>query len=78
MRAEPWLDETRHGINHAISFGCDYCATDRRRRDVVWWRILLQKPVETGIEDVVSKVRDHRHAAARFGVMLQRDTGLGA
>jgi hypothetical protein len=37
MRAEPWLDETRHGINDAISFGCDYCATTRRKRDVACW-----------------------------------------
>jgi len=37
MRAEPWLDETMHGINQAISFGCDYCATTRRKRDVVCW-----------------------------------------
>jgi hypothetical protein len=58
MRAEPWLDETRHGINHAISFGCDYCATTRRRCDVVCWQILSQKPVEAGLEGVVSKVRD--------------------
>src|SRR5215475_3176623 len=31
MRAEPWLDEIRHGINPSISFGCDYCATTRCR-----------------------------------------------
>jgi hypothetical protein len=35
MRAEPWLDEIRHGINQANSFGCDYCATTRRKGDVV-------------------------------------------
>jgi len=34
MRAEPWLDEIRHGINPSISFGCDCCATTRRKRDV--------------------------------------------
>jgi hypothetical protein len=43
MRAEPWLDEIRHGINQANSFGCDYCATTRRKRDVACWQILLQK-----------------------------------
>jgi hypothetical protein len=37
MRAEPWLDATRHGIYHAISFGCDYCATIHRERDVACW-----------------------------------------
>jgi hypothetical protein len=31
MRAEPWPDQTRHGIEHAISVGCDYCATGFRR-----------------------------------------------
>jgi hypothetical protein len=39
MRAEPWLDEIRHGINLSISFGCDYCATTRRERDVACWSI---------------------------------------
>jgi hypothetical protein len=34
MRADPWLNDVRHGINPAISFGCDYCATTRRKRDV--------------------------------------------
>ena len=34
MRAEPWLDETMHAVNPLISFGCDYCATARRTRDV--------------------------------------------
>jgi hypothetical protein len=34
MRAEPWLDEIRQGLNQAISFECDYCATIRRKRDV--------------------------------------------
>src|SRR5258708_5733633 len=43
MRAEPWLDEIRHGINQANSFGCDYCATTRRKRDVACWPILLKK-----------------------------------
>src|SRR5579863_6084079 len=33
MRAERWLDGVRHGIKPAISFGCDYCATARRKRD---------------------------------------------
>ena len=37
MRAEPWLDDVRLGINPAISFGCDYCATTRRKRDVAVW-----------------------------------------
>jgi hypothetical protein len=37
MRAEPWLDETGHGINHAISFECDYRATTRRERDFPCW-----------------------------------------
>jgi hypothetical protein len=36
MRAEPWLDEIRHGINSSISFGCDDCATTRRTRDVAF------------------------------------------
>ena len=27
MRAEPWLDEIKHDITPAISFGCDDCAT---------------------------------------------------
>jgi len=27
-------DEIRHGINPSISFGCDCCATARRKRDV--------------------------------------------
>jgi len=47
MRAEPWLDETMHGINQAISFGCDYCATTRRKRDVACWHrtdMLPQSP----------------------------------
>jgi hypothetical protein len=35
MRAEAWPDETRQGINHAISFRCGYCATTRRRGDFV-------------------------------------------
>src|ERR1700743_1652180 len=30
MKAEPWLNVIRHGINHAISFRCDDCATTRR------------------------------------------------
>jgi hypothetical protein len=30
---------TGHGINHAISFGCDYCATSRRSCDVVCWDV---------------------------------------
>src|SRR5579863_1090318 len=29
--------EIRHVINPAISFGCDYCATTRRKRDVAGW-----------------------------------------
>jgi hypothetical protein len=37
MRAEPWLDGIRHVIKPVISFGCDYCATDRRKRDVACW-----------------------------------------
>lgn len=36
MRAEPWLDEIRHGIKPAISCRCDYCATTRRKRNVVY------------------------------------------
>src|SRR5882724_2873434 len=32
MRAEPWPDVSRHGINHTISFGCDYCATTLQAR----------------------------------------------
>jgi len=43
MRAEPWLDEIRHGINLSISFVCDFCATTRRERDVACWQILLKK-----------------------------------
>jgi hypothetical protein len=39
MRAEPWLDKIRHGINPSISFGCDYCATTRRKRDIACWPI---------------------------------------
>ena len=27
MRAEPWPDRTRHGLNHPISWRCDDCAT---------------------------------------------------
>jgi hypothetical protein len=36
MKAEPWLNVIRHGINHAISFGCDdYATTRRAMADVV-------------------------------------------
>jgi hypothetical protein len=34
MRAEPWLDEIRQGLNQTISFECGYYATIRRKRDV--------------------------------------------
>jgi hypothetical protein len=39
MRAEPWLDEIGHGTKLAISFGCDYCATTRRKRAIAYWPI---------------------------------------
>jgi hypothetical protein len=43
MTAEPWLHEIKHRITQAISFGCDYCATTRRKR-----AIAFSKEVETG------------------------------
>jgi hypothetical protein len=44
MRTESWLDEIRHGINPSISFGCDYCATTRRKRDFAFWHFGLTVP----------------------------------
>ena len=46
MRAEPWLDEIGHGINLSISFGCDYCATTRSKRDVAGWQFPTGPPAD--------------------------------
>jgi hypothetical protein len=55
-------DETRHGINHAISFRCDYCATTRRKYDVACWHnreLHISTVVEA--EGVCGSVRDTGH-----------------
>src|SRR6476646_5569318 len=44
MGAEPWLDNIRHGINPSISFGSDYCATTRRKRDVLFKKFVSPLP----------------------------------
>src|SRR6516165_5975495 len=65
-RSCPRLNPTRNGgrtvagrdqgrINLSISFGCDYCATTRRKRDVACWQfptwpvqLMMSVPGEVG------------------------------
>ncbi len=42
MRAEPWLGEIRAWHQPAISFGCDYCATTRRKADIALGTLLTK------------------------------------
>jgi len=62
MGAEPWLDEIRRGINLSISFGCDYCATTRRKRDVACWQFPTWPVQLTMSVSGVKRARSRRRA----------------
>jgi hypothetical protein len=72
MGAEPWLDEIRRGINLSISFGCDYWATTRRKRDVT---LLAFSEVAGPADDVGSGVKWARsRRRARMRMIRSRPT----